>query len=201
LKTFGTPASPTDEYGNPLPEGTLPQPQPPLPEAHTAEAWAPFTDRLEFDFAFCHFVTCQSSADEIREALDLQAAQAIRCGADGHGFQYDDTSKMYELIDLVDDINVPWETLEISYNGPRPPTPALWMTNTYKFIKRDLRKLFRQQMQEKDFFSSSTFNKVPYRQFNRGGKRIWSNVMSGDWAWKQAVRLSLYNFFSTLANN
>jgi hypothetical protein len=28
---------------------------------------------------------------------------------------------------------------------------------------------------------------VPYRQFNHADHRVWSNLMSGDWAWKQAV--------------
>ncbi|KAK7438087.1 hypothetical protein VKT23_018253 [Stygiomarasmius scandens] len=45
-------------------------------------------------------------------------------------------------------------------------------------------------MQEPDFFTSSKFNKVPYRQFNRAGQRIWSNVMSGDWAWRQADEIA-----------
>ncbi|KAF5361126.1 hypothetical protein D9758_009059 [Tetrapyrgos nigripes] len=183
-------AIPTDQHGNALPPGTLPQPPPPLPNAHTPQAWEPFADRLEFDFAYCHFVKRQSSADEIREALDLHAAQAIKCGADSHGFQYDDANELYQLIDCIDDINVPWETHQISYHGPHPPTSPLWMTQTYKFVKRDIRQLFLQQMQETDFFTSSTFNKSPYRQFNNSGQHIWSNVMSGDWAWKQADEIA-----------
>ncbi|KAK7438088.1 hypothetical protein VKT23_018254 [Stygiomarasmius scandens] len=118
-------AIPTDEHGNALPPGTLPQPQPVPADAHTPEAWEPFTNRLEFDFSYCHFVQRQSSAQEIYEALDLQAAQAIQCGADSHGFQYDNAGQLYNLVDSIDDINVPWETQEISYNGPKPPTPPL----------------------------------------------------------------------------
>ncbi|KAL0565589.1 hypothetical protein V5O48_016435 [Marasmius crinis-equi] len=178
-------AAPTDSQGNRLRDGTAPLPPPSAPPPHTEEAWGSFNGRLEFDFAYCHFVRRQSSADEIKEALDLQAAQAIRCGYDGHGFPFNTAQEMYQTIDDIPDINVPWETLEIQYNGPRPPVPPLWMTQTYKLVKRDVQQLFHEQMKEPGFFSPSTFNKTPYRQFNQQGERVRSNIMSADWAWKQ----------------
>lgn len=70
-------ASPTDQSGITLPQHAPPPPPPPVPEAHTAESWFPFSDRVEFDFAHLHFVRLQSSAAEIKLALDMWAAQTL----------------------------------------------------------------------------------------------------------------------------
>ncbi|KAJ4485092.1 hypothetical protein C8R41DRAFT_896411 [Lentinula lateritia] len=136
-----------------LPQHAPPPPPPPVPEAHTAESWFPFSDRVEFDFAHLHFVRLQSSAAEIKLALDMWAAQTL-------------------------------ETFEIEYQGPRPPTPPAWMTQKYTLLIRNIQTLFHHQMRMKDF-DDTCFNKVPYRQFNKRGEQICSNIMSADWAWKQ----------------
>jgi hypothetical protein len=59
------------------------------------------------------------------------------------------------------------------------------MTQSYELCTRDVRQLLHNQLGTTAF--KDHVNLVPYRQFNHGGRRVWSNLMSGDWAWKQAV--------------
>lgn len=61
------------------------------------------------------------------------------------------------------------------------------MTRMYELCVRDSRQVLRQQFANPDFKDMTNY--TPYRQFNKAGKRVWTNFMSGDWAWKQAVGL------------
>ncbi|KAJ6455051.1 hypothetical protein C8R45DRAFT_1188795 [Mycena sanguinolenta] len=58
------------------------------------------------------------------------------------------------------------------------------MTEEYELCVRDLRTVLHNQLGTSSFKDDVDY--VPYRQFNHTGKRVWSNLMSGDWAWKQA---------------
>ena len=60
------------------------------------------------------------------------------------------------------------------------------MTETYELCTRDSKILLHHQLATTDF--ANTFTPRPYRQFDHRGDRVWSNLMSGDWAWKEAVR-------------
>ena len=63
------------------------------------------------------------------------------------------------------------------------------MTETYELCTRDSQTLLHHQLATTDF--ADKFNYKPYRHFNHKGDRVWSNLMSGDWAWKEAVRFYL----------
>ncbi|KIM37067.1 hypothetical protein M413DRAFT_423911 [Hebeloma cylindrosporum] len=58
------------------------------------------------------------------------------------------------------------------------------MTETYELCTRDSRILLHHQLATTDF--AGTFNPKPYRQFDHTGNRVWSDLMSGDWAWDEA---------------
>ncbi|KAJ7784883.1 hypothetical protein DFH07DRAFT_1054423 [Mycena maculata] len=135
-----------------------PAPPAPPPDGQDPAAWAPFGDRAEFDFAHFHFVQAQSSENDINTVLDIWAA------SDGQA---------------------PWKTHTLRYSGPLPPgQPPKWMTQSYELCTRDTRQLMHNQLGTIIFKDYVNF--IPYRQFNHSGKRVWSNLMSGDWAWKQA---------------
>ncbi|KAJ3994076.1 hypothetical protein F5050DRAFT_1576335 [Lentinula boryana] len=182
-------ALPVDSHGHILPLFAPPaQPPSPPPLPHTEEAWSPFGNRVEFDFAYLHFVRLQSSEAEINLALDMWKAQVLAAGGDPDSVPWQRTRHVYDTIDAIDDINVRWTTLDIEYHGPRPPTPPAWMNQKYRVVLRDIRQLFHRQMAMKDW--DKIFNKVPYRQFNSQRKRVRSNLMSADWAWAQADKIS-----------
>jgi Plavaka transposase len=147
-------------------------------------AWTPFGSRAEFDFAHYHFVEAQSSAASIDKALDIWAATLLEFGGDA---PWKNAKELYAAIDTIQYGDSPWKTYCIQYQGPRPPgTSPKWMTETYKLCTRDSRQVLQNQLATTQF--EGKINLIPYRQFDGKGQRVWSNLMSGDWAWSQAVR-------------
>lgn len=98
-------------------------------------------------------------------------------------------SSVEELYNTIDNIQVgaaPFETVEFKYNGPLPSTPPAWMTQTYKLSVRDSRTVLHHQLATSAF--ATQFNMRPYQQFQVSSRdRVWSNLLSGDWAWDEAV--------------
>jgi hypothetical protein len=183
-------AFPCDINGGNLPD---PPPAPPVPppiDGRDPTSWEPFGSRLDFDFAYFHFVEVKSSAGAINTALDMWQASILKYG---ENVPWTDAQDLYDTIDSIQLGDAPWKVLKISYQGPRPPgTPPKWMTDTYELCTRDSRHVLHNQLGSSEFKGKTNF--VPYQQFNGEGRRIWSNLMSADWAWKQAVRFMRYFF-------
>jgi hypothetical protein len=155
----------------------VPEDEPPI------GAWAPFTSRLEFDFAHHHFVEAQNSASKIDQALDMWAASIVEFGGET---PWKTPAELYAAIDAIKHGDSPWKVYRIRYCGPLPTgIPPEWMTDDYELCTRDSRQVLRHQLASAHFKDS--VNLTPYRQFDRSGQRCWSNLMSGDWSWAQAV--------------
>ncbi|KIM80298.1 hypothetical protein PILCRDRAFT_9821 [Piloderma croceum F 1598] len=94
-------------------------------------------------------------------------------------------AELYATIDAIQHGDSPWKVYEIRYRGPLPPgTPLKWMTETYQLCTRNSRQVLHHQLATSQF--KDTINLSPYCQFDSTGKRVWSNLMSVDWAWIQA---------------
>lgn len=60
------------------------------------------------------------------------------------------------------------------------------MTEEFELCTRDTNLVLREQLATPAFKDHIDY--APYRQFSKKtGKRVRSNLMSSDWAWKQAV--------------
>jgi Plavaka transposase len=92
---------------------------------------------------------------------------------------------MYETIDAVQLGSLPFKTHRFYYKGPKPSTPPSWMEEGYDIDVRDALAVVRDQLATLAF--KDQFDYVPYQEFNSKGERIWSNLMSAQWAFKQAV--------------
>ncbi|KAH7906149.1 hypothetical protein BJ138DRAFT_1016682 [Hygrophoropsis aurantiaca] len=189
LHRFLNGQSPSLHNGQDLPPGTAPSFDPTSHmniNADGANAWHPFESRKDFDFAHYHFVEVQSSEAEINKALDMWAAQVCEFGVEP---PWCVTNELYDTIDKIQAGDAPWKVYKIRYTGPLPPgTPPKWMTETYDLCTRDTRQVLQNQLMAPEF--KGAMNLAPYRQFNQSGHRIWSNLMSADWAWKQADQIS-----------
>ena len=62
--------------------------------------------------------------------------------------------------------------------------PPSWMTKEYRIWFRDPRKIIHTILANKDFDGEIDYS--PHQIFV-DGKWKYSNLMSSDWAWKQAV--------------
>ncbi|KAJ7246765.1 hypothetical protein C8J57DRAFT_1674990 [Mycena rebaudengoi] len=180
-------ALPCRADGTYLPPFAPPPPPPPPPEdGLDPDNWNPFGSRVDFDFAHYHFVELQTSADQINTALELWAATVLP-----HGKQapWGSAAELYASIDAIQHGALPWKTYSIHYTGPLPPgTPPKWMAQEYELCMRDVRQILHHQLATAAF--REHVDLVPYRQFNHDGKRVWSNLMSGDWVWKQADEIT-----------
>ncbi|KDQ49560.1 hypothetical protein JAAARDRAFT_186918 [Jaapia argillacea MUCL 33604] len=58
------------------------------------------------------------------------------------------------------------------------------MTETYELCTRDARLVLHNQLATPAFKNQQ--NTRPYRQFNKAGRRVYSNLMSADYAWNQS---------------
>ncbi|KAJ7909124.1 hypothetical protein B0H13DRAFT_2493854 [Mycena leptocephala] len=175
---------PCDRHGTYLAPGSAP---PPLSQfdGQLSESFAPFESRADFDFAHFHFVQLQSSAGEINTALDLWAAQVLQYGDSP---PWRTAQELYDTIDSIQHGDAPWKVYQIRYTGPQPPVPPKWMTETYELCARDSRTVLHQQLKNPDFADKIDY--APYRQFDGQGRRVWSNLMSANWAWTQADKIS-----------
>ena len=61
------------------------------------------------------------------------------------------------------------------------------MTEEYVLITHNIRHLLYEQIACTDF--DGHWDYAPFMEFDRSGNRVWTNIMSGDWATKQAVRV------------
>lgn len=185
---LGQPCNKDGNFVHPL---TKPTPAPPL-DATDNNPWHPFEGRLDFDWANYQFVELQSSEGKVNRGLDLWlAATLVRDGADSVPWRTADD--MYMTIDSIREGSADWQTISFRYNGPMPANPPRWMLETYELNTRDTLVVMEQQLATAAFENKIDY--VPYKHYDAKGNRIYSNLMSGRWAYKQAVRDSIMSPF------
>lgn len=168
-------------------EGTdyLPEDLPPAPRNKPDNTdWTPFHSRLEFEVAEFLYKKDQMSQGHVTHLMDLWAASLIPYGAQPPFTNCDD---MLASIDSITHGDAPWFCFEVSYEGPLPEgnVPS-WMTEKYMVWTRDIRTILHIMIKNEDF--DGEFNYSPYAELDPEGKHILTNLMSGNWAWRQAVR-------------
>lgn len=130
----------------------------------------------------------QSSKSEIFEGLDLWRATVIKHGCvnlAGNAVPWQNADELYKTIDMIQAGETPWKCYQFSYTGPKPSTPPRWMKETYELNARDVLHVLEQQLDTSDFRDQTTY--VPYQEYDALGNRVYSNLLSGDWAYGQAV--------------
>jgi hypothetical protein len=99
---------------------------------------------------------------------------------------------MYATIDQIQEGVAPWTTHILRYNGPKPnsgPVPT-WMEQDFELNTRNVLKVLENQIANPEF--DGKFDYVPFKDVDKDGNRVWSNLMSAHWAWSEAVCHSLY---------
>jgi hypothetical protein len=167
-----------------------PASNPPASTATSRNPWFPFEDRLAFEWAHEHFVKVQSSKKEIGRGLELWRA-ALRKGGCHDELPWRSADEMYATIDSIQDGSTPWSTFILRYNGPKPDRDIpLWMEEEYEVNTRDALEVVCGQISTPEF--DGEFDYRPFKEFNPSNERVWSNLMSGEFAFDEAVRLFLF---------
>ena len=95
---------------------------------------------------------------------------------------------LYETIDSIKLGDLPWICFAVKYSGPLPVGEVMaptWMMTEYEVWCHDVQLLMPSQLANPD--SDGEVNYSPLQIFGPTGKQEWSNVMSGNWVWKQVV--------------
>jgi hypothetical protein len=174
---------PCDSSGSYLPSGTPPPPYtPPGGDGAAHNDWDPFYNRAQFEIADFLYKRNQMPGTQIDILFDLWAAS----GDDGTEPPFAGHNNLYKTIDSIQLGDLPWICFTVKYSGPLPDGEVpTWMTTEYEVWCRDVRLLMRSQLANPDFDGEIDYS--PLQTFGPTGKREWSNVMTGNWTWKQAV--------------
>jgi len=128
------------------------------------------------------------SATNIDTLLDLWGATLYQSGGSP---PFANHSDLYDTIDSTLLGGVPWENFSIVYQGAQPQGEGVevpeWMTSSYEVWFRDPHVLIKNILANPDYKDHVDY--APVQEFGSTGRRQYHNFMSGDWAWKQAVRI------------
>ena len=100
-----------------------------------------------------------------------------------------DHHDLHLTINAIELGHVPWKSYTVKYNGLCPensPTPK-WMTTEYQLWYRNPQEIIHHILANPELVDG--IDCAPYREFKNNNHR-YSNFMSGDWAWRQCVRIS-----------
>ena len=169
-----------NERGEFLASDAPPQP----PEVQLTTDWFPFKSRVGFELANFIFTEAELSRRKTDRLLQLWATTL-----DSHGIPppMRDHRDLLRQIDSIPLGNVPWECFRLQYDGPLPETgqPPEWMVTEYDVWFRNPCEVIKGILANPEFDGHMDY--LAYREFENSQRR-YSNVMSGDWAWRQSVR-------------
>jgi len=149
--------------------------------------WYPYQNRIQFETAHLFYKESQLSARQIDKFLALWQATLAMYGGNA---LFKDHHDLYATIDATPLGDILWKSFTVSYEGagpdngkPRPP----WMDDVYEVWFRDPRLLVQGIISNPDF--ASEFNYAPYHEY-LDKVHQYQGMMSGNWAWRQAVSIS-----------
>lgn len=133
------------------------------------------------------------SAPDIDTLLNLWASTLLKHNEPPPFANHQD---LYNTIDSTPLGDIPWQSFSLRYNGNEVPEGTIpqWMTSEYDVWFRDPHAIIKNMIKNPDY--NHHFDVSPVRFFNRNGRRVYKNFMSGDWAWEEAV--CSFFFFSCL---
>lgn len=118
---------------------------------------------------------------QFNRLMELWATDAAREGKEP---PFGGSREFQAIIDSIEG-SAEWKRFEVKYNGELPdgPVPS-WMTQPVEVYYRDPKAVLHGILRNRTF--DDEFKYVPYREY-RNMKRHWSEFMSGNWSWDQAV--------------
>ncbi|KAF8873949.1 hypothetical protein BD779DRAFT_1613631 [Infundibulicybe gibba] len=155
---------------------------PPPWEERAADDYSPYLDRAEFEFADFLYSQAQMSGGNIDKLSQLLAALYPERNP-----PFADRDDLYRTIDATQHGDIPWDSFTIAYTGEVEVDSPPWKLAKYETWFRDPLKVMEQQIGNRDFAGEMDF--APKRIF-KNGERQYTDLMSGNWAWEQADKIS-----------
>ena len=177
-------AQPCDEDGFDLPLGA--SPSPPLPLSCARDDYYPYDSQLDFELVDFLFRKVQMSGNNIDELMQIWAAQRrAEYGDIEADPPFANAQDMYNVIDATTLGDVAWQAFSVKYNGEIPDNAPNWMSASYEVWFRDPLAVMEAQLGNPEFANEMDYS--PKRVLSMTNKRQFSDFMSGNWSWNQAV--------------
>lgn len=173
-----------DEDGYDLLPGAPPPPYSVDEQCNDDDPYFPFSGAAEFKLAEFLFKKVQMSAGNITTLMDIWAELNGRDHDDPNP-PFDKSKDLYDTIDAIPFGDVPWQGFSVKYSGEIPANPPSWMMKSYEVWFRDPLKVMESQIGNRDFDGKIDY--APKQVRGKNGRRQFCDLMSGDWAWEQAV--------------
>ncbi len=143
--------------------------------------WSPFDDRVQFETAEFLFSRCQMSGGKLNHLLKLWKASL----GDGKNAPFENRDHLYALIDAIPH-GLDWESFKMSYphSDNREDVREPWMDDEFEVWHRNALDAVKSIISNPDF--NGEFDYSPY-QYYVGESHQFRDLMSGNWAWRQAV--------------
>ncbi|KAI9436964.1 hypothetical protein H4582DRAFT_2111974 [Lactarius indigo] len=170
-------ALPCDSDGNFLPPGASPPPR----ESTPGGDWAPFENEVQFQLADLIYRCAELSATNIDTLLQLWAQSLSEFDSAAPFESHED---LYSLIDSSAHGDVPWECLVTTVPEDVDEGAPSWMRTVYEVWYRNPDSVLSAMLSNPDFHG--LFDLRPYIDLNADGTHLWSDVMSGNIAWRHS---------------
>lgn len=199
---------PCDPAGNEVDETNLGSWLPPFHSEHPAsniesEDWKPFESKTQFELAEFLYAKCQMSEGNVDELFHIWNKSGFGTAP------FSSHQELFNAIDSVEVGDIPWQSFSVQYRDENDDESGdddggsdrpQWMIDQHEVFYRDPRLVVRRMLSNPDFCKEMDYS--PYREYNKDDDREYHNLMSANWAWEQAVRISFDfgNFFVNLGS-
>jgi hypothetical protein len=161
-----------------------PNTPPPPPEPKDTDDYFLFSNEQEFQLADFFFSRVQMSAGNTSLLMDLWAALQESDNTEPNP-PFHNAKDLHDTIDSILLGDIPWEGFKVKYDGEIPAHPPSWMTKEYEVWYRNPLDVMESQTGNPDFTHGIDY--APKEVFGKNKKRHCMDLMSGQWAWDQAV--------------
>lgn len=163
----------------------IPNDTPPVIDPPRRHDWSPFNSRVQFELAELLLVKTRMSHKNINGLLDIWYSSFLDAGFDEPA-PFANRNDLLKTIDSIEVGDAPWQAFAIRYQGDVPERNApKWMSDEYLVCYRDPERVVDNFCDNPDFHGQ--FDYSAFKEFNADGDRIYSNFMSGDFAFEQSV--------------
>jgi len=173
-------ARPCDQAGNFLPPGT-----PPVPRTTAQHGdWSPFNNEVQFELADLLYRRAELSTTNVEDLLELWA-RSLSVSGTGTPAPFKSCREMHKTIDSSMLGDSPWECLVSGPPDGVDDHAPEWKRMSYEVWYRNPDAVVSSMLDNPDF--EEQFDLRPYIDLDADGRRRWSNVMSGNIAWRRSV--------------
>jgi hypothetical protein len=137
---------------------------------------------VQFSLADLLYRRAELSLTNIDGLLELWEKSMADLGGSAPFQSY---QEMHAAIDSSKLGDAPWECLATGFSGDVDEHSPSWMQTSYEVWYRNPETVVSMMLDSPDF--EGQFDLRPFVDLDKDGRRRWSNVMSGNIAWRHCV--------------